>query len=317
MKYLIAYHDNCTDGFTAAWVVRNYIISNTYKDDRDILTVGLTYGQDHESQLRSLLHEHQSIEIMYIVDFYVSLQVMNNLICYHPNKLKIHVYDHHYTAMKPYNGNVLDSVARWKFENINIVIDQRVSGALLAWQELYGPSKCPMLVDYVSDYDLWKFELKDTKILNKYISSLPRSFAVWDKLAKDIEIRTRFNAILLQGGAIQTYHDKIVNDLVATRVPIELAGAEGLVVNCPPMFASDVGNKLAKLSGTYGATWSQASNKVKYSLRSKDHYNVAELAEKFGGGGHKNAAGFTLAVPQEGEIFPDEESAVGVTLWRT
>jgi nanoRNase/pAp phosphatase (c-di-AMP/oligoRNAs hydrolase) len=36
------------------------------------------------------------------------------------------------------------------------------------------------------------------------------------------------------------------------------------------------------------------AKKSKVSLRSKGNFDVSEIALKFGGGGHKNAAGFTL-----------------------
>lgn len=37
-----------------------------------------------------------------------------------------------------------------------------------------------------------------------------------------------------------------------------------------------------------------SDNRIKVSLRSKDYINVAEIAHRFGGGGHKHAAGFTI-----------------------
>ena len=33
---------------------------------------------------------------------------------------------------------------------------------------------------------------------------------------------------------------------------------------------------------------------IRVSLRSRNNYNVASLAERFGGGGHRNAAGLTI-----------------------
>ncbi|MCM8829320.1 MAG: DHHA1 domain-containing protein, partial [Candidatus Omnitrophica bacterium] len=35
-------------------------------------------------------------------------------------------------------------------------------------------------------------------------------------------------------------------------------------------------------------------NEVKFSLRSRKHFNVRNIAEHFGGGGHNNAAGFSI-----------------------
>ena len=37
-----------------------------------------------------------------------------------------------------------------------------------------------------------------------------------------------------------------------------------------------------------------ASDEIRVSLRSRNDYNVAELAERYGGGGHRNAAGLTI-----------------------
>lgn len=34
-----------------------------------------------------------------------------------------------------------------------------------------------------------------------------------------------------------------------------------------------------------------------YSLRSRGEYDVSELAKRWGGGGHKNAAGFNVPAP--------------------
>ncbi|MDP3012705.1 MAG: DHHA1 domain-containing protein, partial [Candidatus Subteraquimicrobiales bacterium] len=41
---------------------------------------------------------------------------------------------------------------------------------------------------------------------------------------------------------------------------------------------------------------------IKVSLRSKGDFNVIKIAEKFGGGGHPNAAGFSSPFKQEKTI---------------
>ena len=38
-------------------------------------------------------------------------------------------------------------------------------------------------------------------------------------------------------------------------------------------------------------------NEIKVSLRSESHINAAKIAEKFGGGGHIKAAGFSIEGP--------------------
>jgi phosphoesterase RecJ-like protein len=52
---------------------------------------------------------------------------------------------------------------------------------------------------------------------------------------------------------------------------------------------------------------------VKASMRAKSYYNVAELAQRFGGGGHLRAAGFTVDRPI-GEVAEEIEKILGQTL---
>ena len=58
----------------------------------------------------------------------------------------------------------------------------------------------------------------------------------------------------------------------------------------------------------------EQSARYRISLRSKDHYNVADVAETFGGGGHRNAAGLMLEGTFDevsGKIISELESLLG------
>ena len=70
----------------------------------------------------------------------------------------------------------------------------------------------------------------------------------------------------------------------------------GLAVNAPGAFSSDLGHSLAKKSGTFGLTYHYHGRRQCYEcgLRSIGEFDVAKLAVSFGGGGHKNAAGFSV-----------------------
>lgn len=69
--------------------------------------------------------------------------------------------------------------------------------------------------------------------------------------------------------------------------------ADGLAANCPPHLQSDVGHELANQSGTFGLLWHiDKGNVCRCSLRSNGDYDVSAIAKAFGGGGHRNAAGF-------------------------
>lgn len=96
-------------------------------------------------------------------------------------------------------------------------------------------------------------------------------------------------------------------DLCARKILI--GGKTGLVANCPYKFASEVGNLLAKLSGTFGATYyHDKDDVVRFSLRSIGDYDVSAVAKLFGGGGHRNAAGFSIS-------NPSSLNEKGVTVW--
>ena len=69
-------------------------------------------------------------------------------------------------------------------------------------------------------------------------------------------------------------------------------------LSTPPYFlASDLGHELANKSGTFGLVWSMAGDgQVHCSLRSNGSYDVSAIAAAFGGGGHRNAAGFSTNI---------------------
>ena len=74
---------------------------------------------------------------------------------------------------------------------------------------------------------------------------------------------------------------------------------QGLAANCPPHLVSDVGHELANRSGTFGLLWSlDKDGRCNCSLRSNGNYDVSAIAKAFGGGGHKNAAGFEVPLSQ-------------------
>ena len=78
-------------------------------------------------------------------------------------------------------------------------------------------------------------------------------------------------------------------------VPIEV-----WVANLPYTLCSEAGNILSK-GEPFGATFYYDGEGVNWSLRSDDNgVDVSDIAKKFGGGGHKHAAGFRTRIPFNG-----------------
>jgi len=75
---------------------------------------------------------------------------------------------------------------------------------------------------------------------------------------------------------------------------VTVAGETGLAVNATSRYTSELGHHLAELSGSFGMVWRQLDGVLKVSLRSCGDYDVSLLAAKLGGGGHRNAASFSI-----------------------
>lgn len=304
---LIAYHAHCIDGFTAAWAC-NEGLFNQYKVPQEAIHL-LPVEYDKINAFEKEVIKHDAV---YIVDFSVPLATLAKL---QEWNIMTTVLDHHKTAQDMYiNASEMEGNNLY---GTDIHFDMTESGATLTWKYFFGHTHAvmPKFLAYVADYDLWKFELKDTRYINRFLRIQEQTLEHWSYLIHDFSFGCSLSDAVAQGKAIDSYHKSIVASLCEGAEEVELAGQVGLTVNCSPQFSSDVGHELALKSGTFGATWQQVKGDVKISLRSNGDYDVSTIAKQFGGGGHKNAAGFTLTAPQEGTLFPDEAGKMGVKLW--
>lgn len=304
-KILIAYHAHCIDGFTSAWACWRGLLGTTSILADNIELMEMSYGE--LIGVKANAHMYKRI---YFVDFSIPI---DTLLCV-SSVTEVVILDHHKTAFEMYADwlDISGSLSAFSItkDSVRIIMDMNECGASLVWKHFFTPAPLPMLIHYVRDYDLWRFELLTAKGVNKYLRVQEKTVTNWNYLESRFSLQNGLRAIRDLGVAMQLYHDSIVQDLVTQSEPCVLDGDQGLCVNCSSQFASDVGHELATKSGTYGATWQQEPNgKVKWSVRSNGIYDVAAIAAKFGGGGHKNAAGFVLKTPQE------DVTRLGITLW--
>lgn len=215
-----------------------------------------------------------------IVDFSYKRNVMCDM---YYNAKSLRVLDHHKTAQADLEGLAFAT------------FDMERSGAGIAWDVLHEGKPRPWLVDYVEDRDLWRFKLHESKTVHAWISAKSRdSFKEWSVLAgQDVD------AMRERGVAVLAYIDKYVDEMCGQARTIEFEGYKVPIVNAPYVNISDVLNKLAEKAPLAVGWFQGADGKYKYSLRSnKDSdVDVSEIAKKYGGGGHKNAAGFLLETP--------------------
>lgn len=295
-EVLIAYHANCIDGFTAAWVVARVMD----KEGRSYEMIAMEYNEGSLQKLREAV-EFTHITKLYIVDYSVPVSFLDELIDYMP-QLSVTLLDHHKTAFEKYAPDMsVCKASRWQgnISGTAITLDNNHSGAALAWLHFYPGDGLPLLIRYVEDYDLWRFNLGDqTKWVNKFLFAEHKSIANWNHLFAVFNSKETAYVAVNKGFKLQETHNGKVEQVATKADGISLCGHSGLAVACPYSLTSDVGHTLATESGTFGAMYvvDVTANKVKWSLRSNGDFDVSTIAKHYGGGGHKNAAGFETAL---------------------
>lgn len=278
MRYIV-YHDPCLDGWGSAFIAFKALTSKGF----DCSLVPAKYGDAPPEVTLN--------DIVYVLDFSYAPKVMQDL----ANRAGSVVWlDHHKTAIEAWFKYVQDD-AGFCLDNqaFEKVLDQTRSGVGITWDYFHPGEPMPYWAVAVQDRDLWQFQYRSSKAVCSYLSTLRKGdIDLWEKMAN-----SDFAQIVELGEVILLSHNKIVQDICNEgAIRISICGQEGLAANCTGQYASDVGHELCKRSGQFGATWFQAADgRIKFSLRSEDDkVDVSELAKKYGGGGHRNAAGFTI-----------------------
>lgn len=284
MKTMCIYHGNCADGFGAAWVVRQAL-------GADVEFVPAVYGQPAP--------DVQGKDVI-IVDFSYPYELLA-LLSRQANSILI--LDHHKTAQddlgrlffagRNYQEFVVDCAAECACNNaphIGALFDMHRSGAGLAWDFFFPNRPRPALINHIEDRDLWLFKLEGTREIQAAVFSYPYDFEAWDQLfAQDP------TQLLADGKAIERKHHKDVAELVAvTKRRMVIGGFDVPVANLPYTLTSDAGALMTQGEPFAACYWDTPDGRT-FSLRSTDaSEDVSAIAKQYGGGGHRNAAGFRV-----------------------
>jgi uncharacterized protein len=293
---LCIYHAFCADGFGAAWVVRNFY------GDGNVDFHGASYGDGPpDTAGRDVL----------MVDFSYKRPVLEEI---GQNAKSVLILDHHKTAaedLAPFRieecggGRFTydDTAGMWgDFAELGrppiaALFDMERSGAGLTWDYFYPDIGRPLLIEHIEDRDLWRFNLPGTREIQAAIFSYPYDFKVWDDLfGSDVGL------IAKEGVAIERKHHKDVAELVgASRRTMVIGGYTVPVANLPYTLTSDAGHLMCK-GQPFAACYLDTPKGRTFSLRSTDDgLDVSEIAKAYGGGGHRNAAGFIKPIGWEGD----------------
>jgi oligoribonuclease NrnB/cAMP/cGMP phosphodiesterase (DHH superfamily) len=276
MKPICVYHYPCADGFAAAWVFRR-----KFGDG-----VELVPGQ-YQQQVPSFAGRK-----IFLTDFSYKRDTVEKLL---EQGNDITLIDHHKTALEDLDGLL-------PMDHSSLAH----SGGMLAWKFCFPGEEPPQLLRHIEDRDLWKFELPGTREIQAALFSYEYDFDVWDCLMRQCETPEGLERLRVEGEAIERKHWKDLRELLkATQREMIFAAPPGMptvtgvtlpVANIPYTLASDAGHAMAtNHKAKAAACYFDTADGRQFSLRSlPDGPDVSAIAKLYGGGGHRNAAGFKV-----------------------
>ena len=232
------------------------------------------------------MNEIKEGETVYIVDF--ALQPFDQMVEL-AKKCKLIWIDHHKTALEEAKkrGFVVRGTRR-----------VGIGACFLTWEFLNPHLPVPAFVKLLAEYDVWDHSNPDTlpfqfgMRVRETDPATEEGMKLWRRLFN--EDRRFFHKILEEGKVIIKYQKQIDAKYCARYVyPAVFEGYKALMLNKgianSMTFENVVGTEDADIFIAYvfnGENW------IVTLYANKSDVDVSKIAKKYGGGGHKKAAGF-------------------------
>lgn len=279
----VLYHANCDDGFAAAYAIWSVVgeqqtdyLPVNYKqpppdlrEGADVLIVDFSYPP---ATLKAMAEKYQRVVVL----------------------------DHHKTALEALQGlpryparDTLSLTVRWREEvedGLYVHFDMRKSGCRLAWEFAHhGSERMPGWMECVEDRDLWRKALSETDAVTAAIRSYPRTFSTWDGFS--------LSRLVEEGKHISRYQRRMVWNICQSPGRAFIGRKEVPIVFCSYDFVSDAAHELLQRDrkAAFAVAATLTPTGMSFSLRSESwRDDVSAIAKLYGGGGHRNAASFSL-----------------------
>lgn len=267
---LIIYHANCLDGYGSAFAAQHH------------------FGE-HGCELLAASHGEAVPECrdreVYLVDFSFSRAILTQ-IC--TQAATVTIIDHHVSALKELEG--LDQ----QQHNLRLIFEMQHSGAVLTWRWFFPHQPVPELLLDVEDRDLWNWQRPGSEIRTAAMMSYPYSYSQWRSWVSGEGTSQQLQQ---EGEAINRFRSQMIERYKKRAVIGNVAGYQVPIVNCPSEIASELIGALSE-GHPFAAGYMDKGGKRGWSLRSHGEQgeDVSLIAAGFGGGGHRNAAGFSTPI---------------------
>ncbi len=275
VKRICIYHAGCPDGFGAAFAVWR-----AWGDDARYLPRG-----HYDDRLRAGEYEGAVVAFVDIAPDNEQLTSLAEV------AEQVIVLDHHVSSQSRFMSD--PSVEnKLRLGGHTVHFDLEHSGAVLAWQHFHS-EEVPLLLRYVEDQDLWNWKLPGSEEVNAAIASYPRRFDVWAELTE-----RSATDLAAEGAPIVRANQMEVKRVLHYAHLVAMGRRRVSAVNAT-LSRSNVGHELAT-QAAYGDPWGcvyrLTADRVYVSLYSIGDFDVSEIAGEYGGGGHRNAAGFSVSL---------------------
>jgi hypothetical protein len=267
------FHAGCPDGFGAAWAVwRAWGAGARY----------VPRGHDSDPPRRP----HVGGTVVF-VDIAPDNDYLRQLA---DHAAHVVVLDHHWSARERYEAD--PGVENLVADGGHLVVfDLDYSGAVLAWRYFHRDEPVPPLLAYVQDQDLWQWALPRSAEVNAAIGAHERDFAVWDALAA----RTPDDLAKEGEPILRAQRIEVVRALTTAHL-VTIGELRVEAVNALQN-RSHLGHELAKraaFGAPIGLVYRVMGRTVDASIYSIGEVDVSKIAQRYGGGGHRNASGFSV-----------------------
>ncbi|MEK7192610.1 MAG: DHHA1 domain-containing protein [Patescibacteria group bacterium] len=260
LEIVVLYHADCADGFGAAWSAwKKFGVEATY--------IAMHHGDPVPNDAIG--------SKVYMLDYCFKGAFFDEVV---RNSSELFLIDHHQSAefAKSLPGS----------------FDITHSGAVLSWNYFHPGEATPQLLLHIEDIDLWNFKLEKTTEITQAVSSYKHEFGKFSELVLLCESKEGRQRLIQDGEALMRKMNLVIEKVVANAETIKFEGMNVPIVNTTN-FGSHIAQALIKKGPPIAMYWSRIGKKIVVSLRSDGTVDVAKLAEKYGGGGHPRASGFS------------------------
>lgn len=267
----VCLHHNDADGRASAAVVRRYY-------NRQVVTIEMNYGDPLQWD------RIEPAKRVIVVDFSLPLAQMQQLaqIC------ELIWIDHHISAIR----SLGEAAREWAgLQNTN------EAACVLTWQYFYPDQPVPRALVLIGDRDVWRWAETDTGPFDASLqqeNTDPTNDELWLPLLADDPIL--LHRLIDRGTILRVAQINAIQRQVSNYgYPVIFEGLRTLAINVRGN--GDIGVAIRAMNYPLGYCYLDGMQNGKLmtfvSLFSSE-VDVSRIAQKFGGGGHPGAAGFSF-----------------------